>query len=75
MSDNTLSIRIISGSAGNRRFCDVIGKRLREQLDTLPGMESAAIGPHAPKILMNKPGRWAKALKRAWSSRPYRTGE
>ncbi|CUX38357.1 conserved hypothetical protein [Agrobacterium deltaense Zutra 3/1] len=57
MSDNTLSIRIIFGSARNPRFCDVIGKWLLERLEALPGLELAVIDPreldlpqdHAPE--------------------------
>ena len=45
MSDNTLSIRIIFGSARNPRFCDVIGKWLQEQLGALPGIEFAVLDP------------------------------
>lgn len=57
MSDNTLSIRIIFGSARNPRFCDVIGKWLLERLEARPGLELAVIDPreldlpqdHAPE--------------------------
>lgn len=57
MSDDTLSIRIIFGSARNPRFCDVVGQWLLDQLRALPGLELAVIDPreldlpqdHAPE--------------------------
>ncbi|TRB06358.1 NADPH-dependent oxidoreductase [Agrobacterium tumefaciens] len=45
MSDNTLSIRIIFGSARNPRFCDVIGKWLLARLEPMPGVELAVLDP------------------------------
>lgn len=45
MSNDTLSIRIIFGSARNPRFCDLVGNWLQEGLGALPDINFSVLDP------------------------------